>query len=52
MKTMLVEEQSSALKTVTHWIGGGTVPSRSGRSGPIFDPATGEVQARVALESR
>ena len=51
MKAMLVAEESSALKTVTHWIGGRTVPSCSGRSGPIWDPATGEVQGRVAFAS-
>src|SRR5271166_3700561 len=51
MKALLVAEESSALKTVTHWIGGRTVPSCSGRSGPIWDPATGEVQGRVAFAS-
>jgi malonate-semialdehyde dehydrogenase (acetylating) / methylmalonate-semialdehyde dehydrogenase len=48
---MLVEEQSSAQKTLTHWIGGQTVPSRSGRSGPIWNPATGDIQGRVAFAS-
>jgi malonate-semialdehyde dehydrogenase (acetylating)/methylmalonate-semialdehyde dehydrogenase len=51
MKAMLVAEESIVLKTVTHWIGGRTVPSCSGRSGPIWDPATGEVQGRVAFAS-
>ena len=51
MNAMLVAEQSSALKTVAHWIGGQPVPSRSGRFGPIWDPATGDVQGRVAFAS-
>ena len=49
MKSILIEEQGNALKTVTHWIGGRTVPSCSERFGPIYDPATGEVQGRVAF---
>ena len=35
------------LKTVSHWIGGKRVPSRSGRSGVVWNPATGEVQSKV-----
>ncbi|MGW0800860.1 CoA-acylating methylmalonate-semialdehyde dehydrogenase [Streptomyces sp. NPDC002692] len=40
------------MKTVTHWIGGkpyGDGPNASGTWGPVTDPATGEVTARVAL---
>src|SRR5579863_10730033 len=36
-----------SLKTVGHWIGGKLVPSASGRSGTVWNPATGEAQARV-----
>ncbi len=35
------------MSVVSHWISGQIVPSRSGRSGPVYNPATGEVQARV-----
>jgi malonate-semialdehyde dehydrogenase (acetylating)/methylmalonate-semialdehyde dehydrogenase len=33
------------------WIGGKEVPSRSGRSGDVFDPATGEVTRRAPFAS-
>ena len=39
------------LRTVTHWIGGKPFPSESGRSGIVWNPATGQVQARVAFAS-
>ena len=39
------------MKRISHWIDGQIVESRSGRVGPVFDPATGEVQAEVALAS-
>ena len=38
-------------RRIDHWIGGKRVPSRSGRSGVVYDPATGEVQAEVGLAS-
>jgi malonate-semialdehyde dehydrogenase (acetylating)/methylmalonate-semialdehyde dehydrogenase len=44
---MLVAEPRTAVKRVSHWIGGRLVPSNHGRSGPVYDPATGEVQAYV-----
>lgn len=34
---------------IPHWIDGAARPSRSGRTAPVFNPATGEVSARVAL---
>ncbi|GHJ37406.1 CoA-acylating methylmalonate-semialdehyde dehydrogenase [Streptomyces sp. TS71-3] len=34
-------------KTVSHWIGGAPAEGASGRSGPVTDPATGAVTARV-----
>jgi malonate-semialdehyde dehydrogenase (acetylating)/methylmalonate-semialdehyde dehydrogenase len=40
------------MKTLTHFIGGQHVAGMSGRFGPVFDPATGEVQAHVPLASR
>ncbi|GGQ21078.1 CoA-acylating methylmalonate-semialdehyde dehydrogenase [Streptomyces roseolilacinus] len=38
-------------KTVHHWIGGKPVEGASDRWGPVADPATGLVAARVALAS-
>ena len=35
----------------SHWIDGRAVPGTSGRTGPVYNPATGEVQAQVALAS-
>jgi malonate-semialdehyde dehydrogenase (acetylating)/methylmalonate-semialdehyde dehydrogenase len=39
------------MRTIDHWINGTTVPSGSGRTAPVFDPATGIQQAVVALAS-
>ena len=39
------------MNTIGHWIGGKHVAGTSGRFGDVFNPATGEVQARVALAS-
>jgi malonate-semialdehyde dehydrogenase (acetylating)/methylmalonate-semialdehyde dehydrogenase len=39
------------MRTIDHWINGTTVPSDSGRTAPVFDPATGIQQAVVALAS-
>ncbi|MEO5704633.1 MAG: aldehyde dehydrogenase family protein, partial [Candidatus Limnocylindrales bacterium] len=36
---------------VPHWIGGGRVAGTSGRRGPVFDPATGEVAREVDFAS-
>jgi malonate-semialdehyde dehydrogenase (acetylating)/methylmalonate-semialdehyde dehydrogenase len=36
------------MREIGHFIGGKTVPGTSGRYGDVFDPNTGEVQARVA----
>ncbi|MDQ3822604.1 MAG: CoA-acylating methylmalonate-semialdehyde dehydrogenase [Actinomycetota bacterium] len=32
---------------ISHWIGGRTVPGESGRSGPVWNPATGEQTGEV-----
>ncbi len=37
--------------TLSHWIGGSLQPGGSGRSGDVFDPATGAVTASVPLAS-
>src|SRR5271165_5107808 len=39
------------IKRVNHWIGGGRVESKSGRSGVVWNPATGEPQASVEFAS-
>jgi malonate-semialdehyde dehydrogenase (acetylating)/methylmalonate-semialdehyde dehydrogenase len=40
------------MRTVTHWIGGKPATGESTRTGPIWNPATGEQQAEVLLASR
>ena len=40
------------MKEIGHFIGGKLVKGTSGRSGDVFNPATGEVQAKVAFASR
>jgi malonate-semialdehyde dehydrogenase (acetylating)/methylmalonate-semialdehyde dehydrogenase len=40
------------MKTIGHWINGREVAGTSGRYADVFNPATGEVQARVALASK
>ena len=38
-------------ETISHWIDGKPQDGQSGRSGPVFDPATGKERARVAFAS-
>ncbi len=40
------------MRTIGHFVGGKAVEGKSGRFGDIFDPNTGEVQAKVALASK
>ena len=40
------------MKEIGHWINGAHVAGKSGRTADVFNPATGEVQAIVALASR
>ena len=49
--TAPVNNTSSTLRNVSHWIGGKPVAGKSGRSGDVFHPATGKVQAHVPLAS-
>jgi malonate-semialdehyde dehydrogenase (acetylating) / methylmalonate-semialdehyde dehydrogenase len=53
--TQLLEPQAmeaaADLERVSHWIDGGIVPSTSGRSGPVYDPATGRIARNVDLAS-
>ena len=37
------------MRTIRHWVGGTATTGDSTRTGPIFDPATGEQQAEVLL---
>jgi len=46
-----VNSEDQALRRVGHWIGGAPFESRSGRTAPVWNPATGLEQARVALAS-
>ncbi|SEW07889.1 malonate-semialdehyde dehydrogenase (acetylating) / methylmalonate-semialdehyde dehydrogenase [Aliiroseovarius sediminilitoris] len=40
------------MKTLGHWINGQLVDGTSGRTADVYNPATGEVQAKVALASQ
>ncbi|MDP2297778.1 MAG: CoA-acylating methylmalonate-semialdehyde dehydrogenase [Pseudolabrys sp.] len=40
------------MREIGHFIGGKTVKGASGRTGDVFDPNTGDVQAKVALASK
>ena len=39
------------MRVIGHWTGGKPVEGASGRSGPVFDPASGEQTAEVAFAS-
>ena len=39
------------MKRISHWIDGAVVASTSGRTGPVWNPATGEQQAEVDFAS-
>src|SRR5687768_15401921 len=40
-------ERDRGVSPVSHWIGGSLVPGESGRSGPVYNPATGEQTGEV-----
>ncbi|HEX3219321.1 MAG TPA: CoA-acylating methylmalonate-semialdehyde dehydrogenase [Candidatus Limnocylindria bacterium] len=42
---------AEAGERVNHWIGGQRVPGSSGRSGPVYNPATGELARHVDFAS-
>jgi malonate-semialdehyde dehydrogenase (acetylating)/methylmalonate-semialdehyde dehydrogenase len=46
-----VIDAPAAVKPIHHWIGGRTVPGTSGRSGPVYNPATGEQTGEVDFAS-
>jgi malonate-semialdehyde dehydrogenase (acetylating)/methylmalonate-semialdehyde dehydrogenase len=39
------------MERISHWIGGKIVPGESGRTGPVFDPATGQQTHEVDFAS-
>ena len=51
-KPKIVPTKEDAMKEIGHWINGKHVAGTSGRMADVFNPATGEVQARVALASK
>ncbi|MBP1078383.1 malonate-semialdehyde dehydrogenase (acetylating)/methylmalonate-semialdehyde dehydrogenase [Microbacterium terrae] len=48
-ETAVAPETVAEVRVIPHWIDGDERASQSGRTAPVFDPATGAVQARVAL---
>jgi len=48
---MAIKEPEINIKRVSHWIGGKRVEGASGRSGVVWNPATGQQQATVDFAS-
>ena len=46
-----VSSDQGALERVNHWIGGKRVAGESGRSGPVYNPATGQLARNVDFAS-
>ncbi len=46
-----VVDAPSTVKPINHWIAGAAYPGRSGRTGPVFNPATGEQSGAVDFAS-
>jgi malonate-semialdehyde dehydrogenase (acetylating)/methylmalonate-semialdehyde dehydrogenase len=44
-------EAPPAVKPINHWIGGGSYEGKSGRSGPVYNPATGVQTGAVDFAS-
>src|SRR4029453_2306951 len=44
-------ERAEEIKGINHWIGGRSVPGESGRSGPVYNPATGRQTGEVDFAS-
>src|SRR6185312_6739347 len=49
---MTLQSEERPMREIGHFIGGKEVKGSSGRFGDVFNPNTGEVQAKVALASR
>jgi malonate-semialdehyde dehydrogenase (acetylating)/methylmalonate-semialdehyde dehydrogenase len=45
------ETRDTVVKGISHWIGGRSVAGTSGRTGPVYNPATGEQTGEVDLAS-
>src|SRR3954454_11980592 len=45
--TPVQERREGGIARITHWIDGKPVPGESGRSGPVYNPATGEETGAV-----
>ena len=45
------EERSGEVTRIAHWIDGQRVEGTSGRSGPVYNPATGEQTGEVDFAS-
>src|SRR5438270_4424427 len=45
------EGSTEQVAAINHWIGGKRVPGRSGRTGPVYNPATGEQTGAVDFAS-
>jgi len=43
------DEQREGVSRINHWIGGRLVPGQSGRTGPVYNPATGQQTGEVDL---
>src|SRR6478736_2220453 len=50
LATPPVEERTGVTR-ISHWIGGRSVAGESGRSGPVYNPATGEQSGAVDFAS-
>lgn len=48
---MAIADVGIGVRTVNHWIGGRSIAPTSGRSGIVWDPATGEEQATIGFAS-
>src|SRR6266540_2952448 len=48
---MAIADVTACIGTVNHWVGGKLVASQSGRSGVVWNPATGEARAKVDFAS-
>jgi malonate-semialdehyde dehydrogenase (acetylating)/methylmalonate-semialdehyde dehydrogenase len=46
-----IDRSSPSGETVSHWIGGRRVAGMSGRRGPVYEPATGELAREVDFAS-
>src|SRR5881227_4487988 len=44
--------REAQMREIGHFIGGKRVAGRSGRSGDVFNPNTGEVQAKVSFADK